>query len=87
MIFFCGNFKFASTGSLNSQIIKEDKPLPKTNAFHHIKGMFVSLEVFNLLQIDNTVSYTWITDVTNRQYAVPNYLTRRTLNLKLQVKF
>lgn len=69
------------------QIIKEDKPLPKTNAFHHIKGMFVSLEVFNLLQIDNTVSYTWVTDVTNRQYAVPNYLTRRTLNLKLQVKF
>ena len=69
------------------QIIKEDKPLPKSSAFHHIKGMFISLEVFNLLQIDNTVSYTWVTDVTNRQYAVPNYLTRRTLNLKLQVKF
>jgi hypothetical protein len=69
------------------QIIKEDKPLPKTNPFHHFKGMFISLEVFNLLQIDNTVSYTWVTDVTNRQYAVPNYLTRRTLNLKLQVKF
>ena len=49
--------------------------------------MFVSLEIFNLLQVNNTVSYTWITDVTNRQYAVPNYLTKRTLNLKLQVKF
>ncbi|MES2761392.1 MAG: TonB-dependent receptor [Bacteroidota bacterium] len=69
------------------QIIKEDKPLPKKNPFHHLKGMFISVEIFNLLQIDNTVSYTWITDVTNRQYAVPNYLTRRTLNLKLQVKF
>ncbi|MDF2453159.1 MAG: hypothetical protein K0S26_2663 [Bacteroidota bacterium] len=69
------------------QIIKEDKPLPKTSIFHHLKGMFVSIEVFNLLQVNNTVSYTWITDVTNRQYAVPNYLTRRTLNLKLQVKF
>ncbi|HRG01313.1 MAG TPA: TonB-dependent receptor, partial [Bacteroidia bacterium] len=69
------------------QIIKEDKPLPKTSPFHHLKGMFISIEVFNLLQIDNTVSYTWVTDVTNRQYAVPNYLTKRTLNLKLQVKF
>lgn len=69
------------------QIIKEDKPLPKTSMFHHLKGMFISIEVFNLLQVDNTVSYTWVTDVTNRQYAVPNYLTRRTLNLKLQVKF
>lgn len=69
------------------QIIKEDKPLPKKNPFHYLKGMFISVEIFNLLQVDNTVSYTWVTDVTNRQYAVPNYLTRRTLNLKLQVKF
>jgi hypothetical protein len=69
------------------QIIKEDKPLPKQNPFHHLKAMFISIEIFNLLQVNNTVSYTWITDVTNRQYAVPNYLTRRTLNIKLQVKF
>jgi hypothetical protein len=69
------------------QIIHENHQLPKQNPFHHLKGLFVSLEVFNLLQVNNTVSYTWITDVTNRQYAVPNYLTRRTLNLKLQAKF
>lgn len=69
------------------QIIKEEHTLPKKNPFHHLKGMWLSLEVFNLLQINNTVSYTWVTDVTGRQYAVPNYLTRRQLNLKLQVKF
>lgn len=69
------------------QIIKEDKPLPKKNPFHFLKGAFISIEVFNLLQINNTVSYTWVTDVTGRQYAVPNYLTSRQLNLKLQVKF
>ncbi len=65
------------------QIIKEDHQLPKKNPFHYLKGMFISVEIFNLLQVDNTVSYTWVTDVTNRQYAVLNYLTRRTLNLKL----
>ncbi len=69
------------------QIIKEEKPLAKTNPFHFMKAAFISIEVFNLLQINNTVSYTWITDVTGRQYAIPNYLTRRQLNVKLQVKF
>lgn len=69
------------------QIVKEEKPLPKSNPFHFMKSAFISIEVFNLLQIDNTVSYIWITDVTSRQYAIPNYLTRRQLNVKLQVKF
>lgn len=69
------------------QIIKEGQTVSKHNPFHHLKDMFISIEVFNLLQVNNTVSYTWVTDVTNRQYAVPNYLTRRQLNLKLQMKF
>lgn len=69
------------------QVIKEDHHLPKKNPFHYLKGMWINLEVFNLLQVNNTVSYTWITDVTGRQYAVPNYLTSRQLNLKLQIKF
>ena len=68
-------------------IVKEDKPLAATNKLRFIKAAWVSLEVWNLLGINNTVSYTWIKDVTNRQYAIPNYLTNRQLNIKLQVKF
>jgi hypothetical protein len=49
--------------------------------------MWISLEVFNLLQINNTVSYLWVTDINNQQYAVPNYLTPRQFNLKLQATF
>ncbi|HKG06748.1 MAG TPA: hypothetical protein VKB19_09845, partial [Pedobacter sp.] len=45
------------------------------------------LEVFNLLNINNTVSYLWLKDVNNVQYAIPNYLTGRQLNLKLIIKF
>ncbi|MHA4895030.1 TonB-dependent receptor [Pedobacter sp. PWIIR3] len=44
-------------------------------------------EVFNLLNIDNTVSYLWLKDVNNVQYAIPNYLTGRQFNLKLIIKF
>jgi hypothetical protein len=45
------------------------------------------VEVFNLLNIDNTVSYLWLRDVNNVQYAIPNYLTGRQLNVKLIIKF
>jgi hypothetical protein len=62
-------------------IVKEDKPK------RFVKGAWLSLEVWNLLGINNTVSYTWIKDVTNRQFAIPNYLTQRMINVKLQVKF
>ena len=48
---------------------------------------YASVEVFNLLGINNTISYTWIEDVNGRQYAIPNYLTGRRLNLKLHFEF
>lgn len=53
----------------------------------NLRSLIFSLEVFNLLQVSNTISYTWITDVTGRQYGVPNYLTSRILNIKVQAKF
>jgi hypothetical protein len=49
--------------------------------------MWISLEVFNLLQIKNTISYFWVTDINERRLAVPNYLTPRQVNLKLHVTF
>ncbi len=52
-----------------------------------IKDAWISLEVLNLLQVNNTISYIWIKDVTNRSYAIPNYLTPRQLNLKLVINF
>ncbi len=69
-------------------IIDEDRPNKSRLVFiKKLTAMSLSLEVFNLLQVNNTISYTWITDVTARQYAVPNYLTSRIINVKLNVKF
>jgi hypothetical protein len=48
---------------------------------------YVSLEVFNLLAINNTINHTWIEDINGRLYAIPNYLTGRRLNLKFHVNF
>lgn len=52
-----------------------------------IDRMWLSFEVFNLLDISNTMNYTWITDVTGRQYSIPSYMTSRRLNLKLVAEF
>ena len=54
--------------------------------------IIAGLEVFNLLDIRNTISYNWLTTVNNlsgesRQYAVPNYLTGRSYNVRLLVSF
>lgn len=52
------------------------------------KSLWIGLEVFNLLDITNTISYLWVKDIsTARQYAVPNYLTPRLLNVKMVAKF
>ncbi len=57
-----------------------------------IKELIAGLEVFNLADIRNTISYTWISTVRNSEgnsleYAVPNYLTSRSLNLKITARF
>jgi hypothetical protein len=72
---------------LSKQIIGGNTMFSKKNPFRFFHSLWISLEVFNLLQISNTVSYLWITDINNRQYAVPNYLTPRQFNLKLQATF
>lgn len=47
------------------------------------KDIWMGIDALNLLGINNVNSYYWITDIQNTQYAVPNYLTGRQLNLRL----
>ncbi len=53
----------------------------------NIKSFWIGLEVFNLLGVNNTISYIWIQDVEANRYAVPNYLTNRRVNVRLMAKF
>ncbi len=52
----------------------------------YFQSLIAYAEVFNLLDINNTVSYFWIKDVTNHQYAIPNFLTSRQINVKIIAK-
>lgn len=69
------------------QFVNEATNFGPKNPFRGFNSMILSLEVFNLLQTFNTVSYIWVKDINNVQYAVPNYLTPRLLNLKLAIAF
>lgn len=51
------------------------------------KNIWLGVDCLNLLGINNVNSYYWVTDVTNQQYAVPNYLTGRQINVKASFEF
>jgi CarboxypepD_reg-like domain/TonB-dependent Receptor Plug Domain len=73
-------------------IIKKDKEFKLGSFLNVFEDMWISFEIFNLLDINNTISYMWVKTVSNQagnasQYAVPNYLTSRRYNLKLTIKF
>jgi hypothetical protein len=60
---------------------------PTTGFLSHFKSIWLGVDVFNLFDISNVSSYYWVTDVNSIQYAVPNYLTRRQFNVRLQMSF
>ncbi len=76
-----------------SKILKDENSiLGEKGPFKVFQTAWISLEVFNLLGINNTISYTWLTTVNNLsgeagEFAIPNYLTSRRINLKLTATF
>jgi hypothetical protein len=55
--------------------------------FRDLENIWLSLEVFNMLDRSNTISYQLIKDFANNVFALPNRLTPRLVNLKLLVRF
>lgn len=68
-------------------LIGGDEQWSKYGFWRNIKGATIGVDVFNLFDFANVNSYTWVTDVNSVQYAVPNYLTRRQLNVRVAVQF
>ncbi len=71
----------------SKEIIGPSTSFGQNNFFSHISSMWLTAEVFNLLEINNTISYLWIKDISNDMYAIPNYLTSRLINIKLITQF
>ena len=59
----------------------------KTSHPFKFRNIWIGVDCLNLFGINNVNSYYWITDVTNQQYAVPNYLTGRQINARILLEF
>lgn len=55
--------------------------------FKNFESIWASLEIFNLIDRPNTISYLLIKDFQNNTFAMPNRLTPRLINLKLVAKW
>jgi hypothetical protein len=53
----------------------------------NIESLWLTVEVFNLLNINNTIDHQWIQDAAGRYYAIPEFLSPRRLNIKLMAWF
>lgn len=61
---------------------------PEGHRLHKFKELSVGFEIFNLFNNQNSITNTWVRDVdTQQQFAIPNFLTARILNLKLSTRF
>ena len=70
-------YKRADIG-MSYRVVKDGKSL---------KNLWFGVDCLNLFGISNVSSYYWVTDVTNRQWAVPNYLTGRQINISITADF
>lgn len=70
-------------------LLKKDggKKYGPKNPLNYIKNVWLGLEVFNLTQMRNVISYTWVKATDGTQYAIPNKLTPLQVNLKLNIDF
>ncbi|MDN3644161.1 carboxypeptidase-like regulatory domain-containing protein [Lutimonas halocynthiae] len=61
---------------------------PKANWQKKFKQLSAGLELFNMFDNQNTISNTWVKNVSSNRYiGIPNYLTGRVLNLKVAMRF
>ncbi|MGB3226785.1 MAG: carboxypeptidase-like regulatory domain-containing protein [Saprospiraceae bacterium] len=66
---------------------RKNLPRHPNHLLRFTRQAWLSLEVFNLLKVKNEASISWIKSLYNYQFAIPNYLSSRRINLKLRFDF
>ncbi len=61
---------------------------PKGHWLHAFEEFYAGVEIFNLFNNQNSITNTWVRDADSKlQFAVPNYMTSRVLNIKVGMRF
>lgn len=67
--------------------MKQKKVENRKKFWNKFDNIILSFEIFNLFGFNNVISHRWVEDVEGRNYAVPNYLTGRRFNVKLNISW
>ncbi len=81
------DYKRADLG-ISHIFVDENHSFPESHWLHHCKELQLGFEIFNLFNNQNAITNTWVRDVDSKnEFAVPNFMTSRILNIKLRVRF
>ena len=80
------DYKRADLG-ISHIFVGAEKKYPENHWLHKCKELSVGFEIFNLFNNQNSITNTWIRDVESKnEFAIPNYMTSRVLNLRLKIR-
>lgn len=71
----------------SAQLLAEESKRRSHSPFKNFENIWTSLEIFNVVDRANTISYQLIKDFSNNTFAIPNRLTPRLLNFKIVAKW
>ncbi len=86
-VFRAPAYKRVDIGMSYRALNNDDGEGGKKDSHKFFRNIWLEIDCFNIFGFNNVNSYYWITDVTNQQYAVPNYLTGRQLNARVLFEF
>ncbi|MBT8320851.1 MAG: TonB-dependent receptor, partial [Eudoraea sp.] len=68
--------------------VDENNTYPKGHWLNGIENLNVGFEIYNLFNNQNSITNTWVRDVDSKQqFAVPNFMTSRVLNIIVRMRF
>lgn len=80
------DYKRADLG-ISHIFVEKNKRYGKEHWLGSFKELSVGFEIFNLFNNQNSITNTWVRDADSKnEFAVPNFLTSRVLNLRLQMR-
>ncbi|AOW21972.1 TonB-dependent receptor [Urechidicola croceus] len=71
-----------------SYVIADENKQFNSGLLKSFKELTFGVEIFNMFDVQNSITNTWVRDVySKRSYGIPNYMTSRVFNVKLDMKF
>ena len=85
MVFRAPAYKRVDIG-MSYRLLDNEDGRNQKKFIRYLRNVWLGVDCFNLFDISNVSSYYWVTDETNQQYAVPNYLTGRQINARILIE-